>query len=110
MHNIALGLAPSEPAVGILFTVSALRATLTADTLELAGVAAVVMFYTNDGQAGIYTTNAAASRMRFHPAVQMCLPTLLPVCQWAPLHHCLSANVHPCTTEGMLTTNAPATC
>ena len=52
--------APTEPPANILFTVSATRATLTADALRLTNVAPVVQFYTSNSNSGVYRTGALA--------------------------------------------------
>jgi hypothetical protein len=56
----ATAAAPTEPPANILFTVSATRATLTADALRLTNVAPVVQFYTSNSNAGVYRTGALA--------------------------------------------------
>ena len=56
----ATAAASTEPPANILFTVSATRATLTADALRLVNVASVVQFYTSNSNAGVYPTGALA--------------------------------------------------
>ena len=62
-QGMAPGPAPVEPTADILFTITAPRARLTADALVLAGVAPLVTYYTNEGQAGVYTTGKEAQQI-----------------------------------------------
>ena len=56
---LALGPAAPAPTADILFALSATRAVLTANALELTDVAPEVLFYTPKGNTGVFTMGAA---------------------------------------------------
>ena len=60
-QGMAPGPAPMEPMADILFIVTSPHAMLTANALVLTSVAKVVTYYTNEGQAGLYTGEPWAS-------------------------------------------------